>query len=169
MAKITSGTVHIFTFKDGLLARLAHDLRLAADKWEVEVEGSQITARFWPRDFRPEGAMKKDRLEAGSISAADLDKIRDNLRQEILHVDRWPEIVFEGKGEVAEGRFVVSGELTMAGRKRAVSVPVTKRGERLAGEVTLKPSDWGIAPFKALAGAIKLKDEVRLAFDLTAP
>ena len=38
----------------------------------------------------------------------------------------------------------------------------------VTGEVTLTPTRWGIKPFKALMGAIKLKDRVLIRFDLPA-
>jgi hypothetical protein len=34
--------------------------------------------------------------------------------------------------------------------------------------VSLRPSEFGIAPYKALAGAIRLQDRVRVELDLDA-
>jgi polyisoprenoid-binding protein YceI len=41
-------------------------------------------------------------------------------------------------------------------------------GVRLTGETSLRLSDYGIRPVTALAGTIKLKDQLHLAFDLVA-
>ena len=41
-------------------------------------------------------------------------------------------------------------------------------GVRLTGESTLRLSDYRIRPVTALAGAIRLNDELRLVFDLVA-
>jgi hypothetical protein len=39
-------------------------------------------------------------------------------------------------------------------------------GVRLAGRSVLRMSEYGIAPVTALGGAIRLKDELRVSFDL---
>lgn len=167
MSKITTGTFHVFTFKDGLLARLAHDLRLRVDRWEVEVEGEAVTARCWTSSLWPEGAMSGGRLDEGSLSDGDREKIRENITEKILSAGRYPEIVF--RGQAPEGSATVKGELTLAGRSAPLEIPLRREGGVVRGEVTLVPSRWGIEPYKAMGGAIKLQDKVRIAFELTLP
>jgi hypothetical protein len=167
MPKITTGTFHIFTFKDGLLARLAHDLRLRVDRWEVEVEGEAVTARCWTSSLWPEGAMSGGRLDAGALSDGDREKIRGNLTEKILSADRYPEITFTGAAP--EGARTIRGELTLVGRSQPVEIPLRREGGQLTGELTLAPSRWGIEPYKAMGGAIKLQDKVRVTFTLDWP
>ena len=38
-------------------------------------------------------------------------------------------------------------------------------GDRLTGAVSLKQSDWGIKPYSALFGTLKVVDEVQVAID----
>lgn len=56
----------------------------------------------------------------------------------------------------------------MAGQRRPLALLLGLSRDRLHGEVELTPSRWGIKPFKALMGAIKLQDRVRVRFDLPA-
>jgi hypothetical protein len=39
---------------------------------------------------------------------------------------------------------------------------------RATGEVSIRQSDYGIEPVSAAGGTIKLKDELKLSFDISA-
>jgi hypothetical protein len=160
-----TATIQVFTYKDGLLARLAHDLRLTLRRFEIQRDGAAITARFWPGSLHVDGAIDRHgQLDVNTLSDNDRRKIGENIADDVLHLDRFPEASFRGQivGDAVEG------ELSMAGRSASVRVPVQAAGGRLRGEVILVPSRWGITPYKALAGAIKLQDRVRVVVDLPA-
>lgn len=160
------GKIHVFTFKDGLLARLAHDLRLSLARFEIRREGTALSGRFWPDTLRVDGVVGKDgRVDVDGLSASDKAKIQRNITDEILLTARHPEIAFSGA--LAPGG-LLDGRLTMLGKAAPVRTPVRVEGARLRAEFTLVPSQWGIAPYKALAGAIKLQDRVIVALDLPA-
>lgn len=162
-----TATIQVFTYKDGLLARLAHDLRLSLGRFEIERDGAAVSARFWPGSLRVDGAIdRRGQLDPDALSDSDRRKIGENLAAEVLLLDRFPELSF--RGQLAADEAAVAGELSMAGRSASVQVPVEARDGRLRGEVTLVPSRWGIAPYRALAGAIKLQDRVRVVLDLPA-
>ena len=159
-------TIHVFTFKDGLLARLAHDLRLSLGRFEIQREGTALSGRFWPESLRVDGVVGKDgRVDAEALGSGDKAKIQRNIADEILLTSRHPEITFAGT--LAPGG-IVDGRLTMVGKTAPVRAPVRVEGRRLRAEFTLVPTQWGIAPFKALAGAIKLQDRVVVVLDLPA-
>jgi len=42
-------------------------------------------------------------------------------------------------------------------------------GDALRCEIELKPSDFGIAPYRALGGALKVQDRVRVVLTLDPP
>jgi polyisoprenoid-binding protein YceI len=66
----------------------------------------------------------------------------------------------------------LNGELTLHGVTK--SVPISARviingsSVRAAGDFSIRQSDYEIAPVSAAGGAIKLKDEVKLTFDIVA-
>ena len=66
------------------------------------------------------------------------------------------------------GRAWVEGELRLRGQARSIKVPVAVAPNVLRATVAIKPSQWGIAPYRAMAGALKLRDEVRLELELAA-
>jgi hypothetical protein len=157
--------IHVFTFKDGLLARLAHDLRLTLRRFELRREETVITGTFWPGSLTVDGAARKGgEVDHGALSASDREKIAGNIA-DVLQVKRFPEVrlVAQLKYGVA-----ITGELTLVGRTKPVRAEVSKAAGRLVAEVVLTPSEWGIAPYRALAGAIKLQDRVVVRVDLPA-
>jgi hypothetical protein len=168
MKRITSGTINVFTFKDGLLSAVAHDLRLTLDRFELEVDADAgtVAGRFWPASLRIDGAIKNGQLDASGLSERERREIHDNLTDKILKTDRSPEVRFQGRLAVDAPVGRVDGTLTLSGRDAPVTVTLRREAGRYRGEAELAPSRWGIPPFKALMGAIKLQDRVRLTFDL---
>lgn len=157
-----TATIRVFTFKDGLLARLAHDLRLTLRRFEVRREGANITGTFWPGSLVVDGAVKGGELDASAFSAGDRAKIADNLA-EVLHVGRHPEVTLVAEVDAARR---IRGQLTLAGCTRPIEAVARADGGKLTAEVVLTPSLWGIPPYRALAGAIKLQDRVVVRAEL---
>jgi len=172
MTATTPAKIQVFTYKDGLLARLAHDLRLSLGRFEITREGDEIRGRFWPGSLTVDGAVGRGgELDTRALSASDRSKIAGNIAEHVLDLARFPEASFAGKlaaGEQGEGTHTLVGTLTLVGRAVPLRVSVRAAGGRLVAEVPLVPSRWGIAPYRALAGAIKLQDRVLVTLDLPA-
>ena len=59
----------------------------------------------------------------------------------------------------------VEGELEPAGKRHPISFEFAAgEGGRFAGSATVKQSDWGMKPYTALFGTLKVADEVDVAF-----
>lgn len=156
-------SVVVFTFKDGLLARLAHDLQIRCERFEVKREGTAITGRFTLSSLRVDGAVERGRVADSVLSASDRKKIEATMHDDVLEVSRFGEATFRGtitRGD-GEPRARIGGTLGLHGREVELA-PVTAelRDGRWTIEITLVPSRWGIAPYRALAGALKLQDRV---------
>ncbi len=168
MATIEQGRVEAYTFKEGILGRAAHDLRLTVQSFRIEGSPAELHATFDIRSFRVDGAMRDGRLDERALGDKDKQEILGNVRDRILHADR--PLRFQGQAALRDdGGYRISGDLEMAGQSRPIELTLDKSGDRLQGEIELTPSRWGIKPFKALMGAIKLQDRVRVRFDLPAP
>lgn len=110
------------------------------------------------------------------VSAADRAEIEGRMRREVLETAAHPKATLHATvvatERVAPGqhRLRLGGPLTLRGVGRDARIDaelaVFDDGVRLRGGFPLRMSDYGIAPVKALAGAIKLKDEVKLAFEV---
>jgi polyisoprenoid-binding protein YceI len=112
------------------------------------------------------------------VSASDRKQIEDAMRQETLEVAAFPEIAFEST-EVAVGSRTedempvrITGRMTLHGVSRPQQIDgrltLYSDGVRLVGEFMLPMSGYRIRPVVALGGTIKLKDALKVSFDLVA-
>ena len=87
---------------------------------------------------------------------------------EVLDVAKFPEITFASTtvAETAPARWSVTGRLTIHGQTRAVTFPVRKLGDTYTGEVTISQHDFGIEPIRIAGGAVKVKDQLKIAFEI---
>jgi hypothetical protein len=160
-------TIHVFTFKAGLLARVAHELRLTLQQHEATVHARRIRAVGVADSFRVDGAMTAHGLDAHALSAKDQSSILETLQNEILQSRRYPRIELEGVIEArSPSMFEIRGELRLRGQARPIKTDLIRSGDQLQATFELKPSEFGIAPYKALGGAIKLEDRVRISVTL---
>ena len=103
-----------------------------------------------------------------ALSARDKEKIAANIQGDVLDTKHHPEIRFVAV--VPEGiPTSITGSLEIKGRKHSVTVLVHPEGERLVGEVTLHQPDFGITPYSAMLGTLRIKPDVRVRIDLPRP
>ena len=67
-----------------------------------------------------------------------------------------------------EPPFELEGRLTLRAETRPVTLTLERQDDRLLGEITIVPSLWGIRPYRALGGTLKLQDRVRITIDAGA-
>ncbi|MGB8221650.1 MAG: YceI family protein [Polyangiales bacterium] len=153
----------LFSFKDGLLARLAHDLKLQVERFSIEVDDStqQIKACFDPSSIQVVCAQVDGRDDVATLSKGDKKKIYDNVTKDVLRVRKYPEIRFNSTHVVKRGEgFAIEGTLQMHGHSRTVQSSIRADGDRWRTELTIHQPDFGIKPFTAALGALKVKPDV---------
>jgi polyisoprenoid-binding protein YceI len=163
-------------FAEGLLSAFGHDPVFAIKDFAGEAE-------FMPGSF--ESASLKMTIKADAISLTNEVKEKDRLemeqtmRQQVLEIEKYPEIIFVSSSisvtRLAEGRYRarVIGDLTLHGATQKnlwITSEVNVSGESLGakGDFSLKQTDFGIKPYSAVGGTIKLKNEVKFSFDIVA-
>jgi hypothetical protein len=151
----------------GLLRAIGHDPTLTArperqqiDIGEAPTIEAPIDVRFQARAIEP----PKD------IPPADRERMRENMcGREVLDVSRFPTIELHGRYVGTRERGMLSGDLYVRGAPRRLSVPIQvlwSEGPILArGAWEGRLTDLGIKPFKALLGALKLEDWIRLRLE----
>jgi polyisoprenoid-binding protein YceI len=103
---------------------------------------------------------------------AEIRKVTESMRTEVLHVDRYPEMRFAAESlDARGGKMTFPLAVTMAGTTRMVPVTaeVTIGGDsiRALGTFTAKQTDFGIEPFSGgPGGTVKVADKVTFCFDL---
>lgn len=160
-------------FASGMLSFLGHNPTFAVRDYQGEIG-------FDPAEAA--GASLRITVQAASlqlvdnVSAGDRRQIEDTMRGETLETTAFPQIVFESS-EVAAGpakgdeRPVrVTGRMTLHGVTQSLSVDAVltlySDGVRLAGEFLLRQSDFRLRPVVALGGTLRLKDPLRVSFNL---
>jgi polyisoprenoid-binding protein YceI len=105
---------------------------------------------------------------------AEIRKVTEAMRTEVLHVDKYPEMTFAADSLSANsGKMEMHLALTMEGttRKVPVTADVNIGSDTItaAGTFTAKQTDFGIKPFSGgPAGTVKVADRVTFCFDLVA-
>jgi len=109
------------------------------------------------------------RVSDGEVSEKDRAEIQKNmLGPEVLDSGRHQEIVFRSTGVEAAGpdAWAVRGNLTLHGETKPVTLEVRETSGHYLGNARLRQADFGIKPVKAAGGTVRVKDEVRIEFDI---
>jgi polyisoprenoid-binding protein YceI len=167
----TTAEVQVFTFKEGLLSAIAHDLQIKVTAFSVNVHGEGqspvVEARFDPTSLRVTTAMRDGAPAPSLLSDGDKRKIEGNIVDEVLLARRNPEIRFVGERLEKSGTGgTLHGKLHLGGRERALAVSLRQEGDRWIGEATLHQPDFGIKPYSAMLGTLKIKPDVRVRISL---
>jgi polyisoprenoid-binding protein YceI len=164
-------------FASGLLSFVGHSPTFAVRDFNGEIRFD--AGREGIENMELELTARADGLELlDRVSAADRSDIEGRMRSEVLETAKYPVIDFRA-GDISavpvsrgQYRVRINGRLTLHGMTRPHQVEaemlVYDDAFRLRGASPLRMSDYSIKPVTALAGAIKLRDQVELSFDLVA-
>jgi polyisoprenoid-binding protein YceI len=159
----------VFTYKEGLLSAIAHDLEIRVTRFDVDVEASPLSvrARFDAASLQVVGAVRDGAVQPGALSDADKRKIEHTIAAEVLHTAEHPDIVFTSSEVTPEGEGLrLIGELTLHGRARLITFRARPEGDGMVAEVRLHQPDFGIKPYTAMLGALKIKPDVTVRCSL---
>jgi polyisoprenoid-binding protein YceI len=128
----------------------------------------------------PENSSVEFRIKAASIDTG-VQKRDDHLRSpDFFDVATHPEIVFKSTKVVSKGNntFDVTGDFTMHGVTKQITLPVTFLGEQKFGKgakagfetgLTINRKDYGLMWNRALeSGGVMVGDEVEIAINIEA-
>ena len=90
------------------------------------------------------------------------------LGPSVLDTAQYPEIKFRSKNATSSGQnaWSVTGDLTLHGQTHPVTIPVKKDRGSYSGSAKLKQTDFGITPVSVGGGTVKVKDELKLDFQV---
>jgi hypothetical protein len=169
---------HIFTYKEGLLSSVAHDLKLVVENCSIQPASvpsaeprepaiAAITATFDARSIRVVCAQRDGHDQPSALSADNRAEIERHIQRDVLHTDRFPEVRFVTTKVTANTDFYdIVGELTLHGQRRTIATQVRKQADRWVCEVRLNQPDFGIKPFSAAFGTLRVKPELLVHLSL---
>ena len=90
------------------------------------------------------------------------------LGPDVLDVAHFPKISFESTRTTpsANAQLTVTGRLFIRGVTRPITLRVRSETGRYLGTCTIKQRDFGITPVTVAGGTVKVKDELKIDFDV---
>jgi polyisoprenoid-binding protein YceI len=149
--------VFVYTFKEGVLSALAHDLKLKVGTFQLDAADGVVTGTFDAQSLTVVCPRKDGRDNPGGLPQVALGEIEKNTRNDVLDTRRYPSIRFRSTSITDTA---VEGELTLHGTTRAVRGTRRDDASHRVAEVRFDQRDFGIKPFSAMLGTLKIKPEV---------
>lgn len=163
------GRLRLRTYRQGLAARVGHDLVIEAGRWEGTVTVPETGVEHARVSATVELSSLEVRAGTGGVKPltdADRREIKATLLR-LLAADRHPEAIFESVAVRGAGNSgTIEGTLTVAGTRRPLRLLVEAEDRQVTGTATVVQSEWGITPYSAFFGALKLRDEVEVEVDV---
>lgn len=153
----------VFAYKSGMLSFAGHDHEITAPIVSGRIDDSEqspsVTFRVNAKEVKvlDPKASEKDRAE-----------IQHDMHAKVLMSEQYPTIEFASTTITKAGpdHWTVKGNLSLHGRSKPVTVSVARAGARYTGEAKLKQTDFGITPISVAGGTVKVKDEVKVTFEI---
>lgn len=166
-----SATLQVKTYREGVASKAGHDLVIDVTRWHATVNiGDGAAPLAIELNAEPDSLSAREGL-GGVKPLTDKDRadIRKNIQAKILGTKpiEFRSTAVEAAGD---GRLAVHGELSIAGNTRPTTVELSVGPDgQVSGVVSLTQSEWGIKPYSALMGTLKVRDSVDVVLDATLP
>lgn len=164
--------ITIRTFREGLLSSVGHDLELRLTRATAQrtAQGG-LVATADTASIELVGALGADgQVDPKALSPRDRRKIEQSTVKDVLAAKKHPQALFRAPElrRTDDGGVEARGELTLHGRTRPLVLRAAPRGDRLVARLTLRQPDFGIKPFSAMLGALKVRAEVEIEISVPA-
>lgn len=162
-------------FAEGLLSAFGHSPVFLVQEFSGE---AQINPETLANPAARVVASAHSLTVIDDVKAKDRQEIERTLRNEVLEVDKYPEIVFQSTNislsRIGQGRHRVRiiGDLTLHGVTQSnlwiyAEGSLSEDNLRVSGDFTLKQSDFQIKRVSVAGGTLRVKNEVKVTFDIT--
>jgi polyisoprenoid-binding protein YceI len=162
-----NATLQVKTYRQGVAQKVGHDLVIDVTRWQATVTSEDSVPTSVELTADPRSLQVRDGTGgAKALTDKDRGEIGKNIEKKVLGGDQ---IVFRSTGVERpgdDGRLQVSGELTIAGNARPMSCDLSVGPDgQVQGTFPITQSDWGIKPYTALMGALKVRDDIEVVLD----
>lgn len=158
----SSSRLLVHAYKSGLFSGFADNHEIEAPISEGSVDEGGLQVKFSVEARRMKVLDPK-------LSADKRREVQERMEgPEVLDSARFPTITFEStKVERTDpGSLLVQGRLSLHGAARPISLTVKNEGGRYVGTCTLSQREFGITPISIAGGTVKVKDELKIEFDI---
>ena len=163
-----NATLSVHTRRSGAAAKAGHDLVIQVTSWEGTLDVGDDASATSIELSADATSLRVHKGTGGMQPLGDDEKasIHQSIDDEVL---KRREITFRSTGAQQAGdgsRIKVEGDLTLAGTTRPIEFDiVADEAGQLSATAVVKQTLWGIKPYSALFGALKVADEVEIVLD----
>jgi polyisoprenoid-binding protein YceI len=164
-------TLTVRTGKAGAASKAGHNLRIEVTSWSSTLdvpdapEKAEMALTADPRSLR----VREGTGGMQALGDDDMASIEQTIDDEVLEgaaIQFRSRTVRPGPG----GALSVEGDLELAGSRHPVAFDITAGEDgRLTGSARIRQTEWGIKPYSALFGTLKVVDEVDVEIDGKLP
>jgi polyisoprenoid-binding protein YceI len=162
-----NATLAVHTKRTGAAAKAGHDLVMHVTSWEATLELAEEPERT-SMELDADATSLRVQKGTGGIQALGDDEkasIHQTIDDEVL---KRHDITFRSS-EVrnrADGVLGVAGDLTIVNTTRSVEFDLSVGGDgTLGATAVVRQSEWGMKPYSALFGTLKVHDDVEVVLD----
>lgn len=165
-------TLTVHTRKGGAAAKAGHNLQIEVTSWSATLDlpddPSQSSLKLTADGGSLQVVQGRDGIKA--LTDDDKDSIKQSIDSDVLK--RTP-VSFESRSVTPGadgGPLTVTGELELVGARAPLTFELQiSDDQRISASATIKQSSWGIKPFSALFGTLKVLDDVQVSVDGSLP
>jgi polyisoprenoid-binding protein YceI len=155
------------TGRSGAAAAAGHDLDIEVTSWEATLDVGDSPSLQLTADAT---SLQVVDGKGGMKALTDDDKadIRKTIDKDVL---KKKAISFQSTSvEDNGGDLAVKGDLEIGGKSAPAEFTLTVGDDgALSGSATISQKSWGIKPYSALFGALKVNDDVQVVVDAKVP
>jgi polyisoprenoid-binding protein YceI len=162
-----NGTLTVKTGRSGAAAKAGHDLTIHVDAWEATLTIGEDPAQSTLTLDADADSLRVVHGTGGVQSLGDDDKqnIKETIDKDVLKKE---DIQFRSTSVQAgdDGKLTVAGDLTLRGKTNPITFDLALGEDgNVSGSAVVKQTNFGMKPYSALFGALKVADEVTVAIE----
>jgi polyisoprenoid-binding protein YceI len=161
------GTLTVHTRKGGAASKAGHNLRIEVERWGATAQFADDLAQSVLELSADSTSFTVVEGTGGVMSLGDDDKegIAQTINQEVL---KGTPITFKSTAVRPDGdaQLHVTGDLELVNGVNLIAFDITVSDDgRVTGNATVTQTEWGMKPYSALFGTLKVNDDVVVEID----
>lgn len=162
-----NATLTVRTGRRGAIAKAGHNLRIEVEAWRATVSLSSDPSQS-ALELTADATSLRVREGSGGMQSLDPDDragIDHTINEDVLNGTA---IVFRSHevSRAHNGGLFVTGALELAGATHPISFDLQVGDDgQISGSAVVKQTEWGMKPYTALFGTLKVADEVHVSID----
>jgi polyisoprenoid-binding protein YceI len=164
-----NASLQVKTYREGVGAKVGHDLVIDVTRWEATVAladdpaGSSVRLTADPRSLEVREGLRGLK----PLTAKDRAEIAKTIDAKVLGGSPISFTSRSVRGGAGGGdSVVIEGDLTLAEQTHPIAAELTMADDgHVTGTIPVTQTSWGIKPYRGLMGALKVRDDVEVVID----